>query len=442
MSPMITSNSTPDTEEERQSSERKTLLKSHTVKWTGKDYIFLVQWMLIKFGHGIEIYLPGIITQQVSCEIDISPLGESVLGVILYVFMALATLISMPLAKKLGNKFVLYLSLYSSIIFAVVCAIVPNYWTLLISRALTGICVGLTAATSGVYFTQNVSSIEIVPTGAFLQGFAIALGSTWIGFLGWCLLDLINWREFILCTSIPWFIPPIIILHCNLEKSDSHEELLDSDSRKKEHFKEPTDFNLRLCKGSLFIGLLMVFGYGSILLVPQLMKSNNFENSESPLNSTTVEYDPCQGVVHGTEYLVIAAISGGSQFFGRYFGFLLRKCFKFRVLQSVIGALTAVSCAVVLLKPGLWLQYTCLGIAKMVYGMQSTESLILLLDAEYFGSDGIAASSTLMFTVAYVGGIGGVALASFLNPYTTTLMCVVSSSMLVCVVLSMTGVQH
>ena len=78
----------------------------------------------------------------------------------------------------------------------------------------------------------------------------------------------------------------------------------------------------------------------------------------------------------------------------------------------------------------------------MVYGMQSTESLILLLDAEYFGSDGIAASSTLMFTVAYVGGIGGVALASFLNPYTTTLMCVVSSSMLVCVVLSMTGVQH
>ena len=429
------SDSTTESEDDIESPEKKTLLHS-SAKWTNRDLLFLCQWMLIKFGHGIEIYLPGVITQQVSCEMGISKVREGILGVILYVFMALATFISMPLAKKLGKKFVLYLSLYSSIIFAVVCAIVPNFWTLLLSRALTGICVGLTAATSGVYFTQNVSSADIVPTGSFLQGFAIALGSSWIAALGWLLLDVIDWRKFILCTSIPWFIPPIIILHCNIEVSDSKEN--NTTSSKKEHFETPTDFSLRVLKSSMFMGLSLVFGYGSILLVPQLMRANKKNNSlPSP-----DDQDPCSNVVHGAEYLILAAISGGSQFFGRYFGFVLRKCIKFRVLQSAIGSLVVLGTAVVMFKPESWVQYACLGLAKMAYGMQTTETLILQLDAEYFGSDGIATSSTLMFTFAYIGAIGGVAFAAFFNPFTTTLLYVITSSLLVFVVLTMTGVQH
>ena len=98
--------------------------------------------------------------------------------------------------------------------------------------------------------------------------------------------------------------------------------------------------------------------------------------------------------------------------------------------------------AVIMFKPESWVQYACLGAAKMAYGMQTTETLILQLDAEYFGSDGIATSSTLMFTFAYMGAIGGVAFAAFFNPFTTTLLYVITSSLLVFVFLTMTGVQH
>ena len=66
----------------------------------------------------------------------------------------------------------------------------------------------------------------------------------------------------------------------------------------------------------------------------------------------------------------------------------------------------------------------------MAYGMQTTEVLILQLDAEYFGSNGIATSSTVMFTGAYIGAIGGVAFASFLSTYTTNFFYVICSSLL------------
>ena len=100
--------------------------------------------------------------------------------------------------------------------------------------------------------------------------------------------------------------------------------------------------------------------------------------------------------------------------------------------------------SLVLLRPETWLQNACLGVAKMAYGMQTTETLILQLDAEYFGSDGIATSSTVMFTGAYIRAIGGVAFASFLSTYTTTLFYVICSSLQVGlgVVLAMTGVQY
>ena len=175
------------------------------------DYILLSLAVLVKFGDGVELYLPGVVTQKVSCELGVSSFQEGILAVILYVFQGVAIISSVPLAKKFGERSVLLLSLYSSILVTILCSLVPNYYTLLISRALIGFGCGLNATTIGVLGAKNISSKDILPAFSFIHAsLAFTLGGGWASLLGWLLLDTLGWRIFVLLTPVPLFIPPLV----------------------------------------------------------------------------------------------------------------------------------------------------------------------------------------------------------------------------------------
>ena len=73
-------------------------------RWTKRDYKFLALAMLVKFGDAVEMYMPGVITQKVSCELDVSFFQEGTLSIIFYIFMGIALLVAVPLTKKIGEK--------------------------------------------------------------------------------------------------------------------------------------------------------------------------------------------------------------------------------------------------------------------------------------------------------------------------------------------------
>ena len=248
--------------------------------WTRKDILNIVLAALIKFGDGVEIYLPGVITQRASCELGVSQFQEGLLAVILFVFYALAILTAVKLSKIFGERMVLLLSLYTSILFAVLCALVPNYWTLLLSRALIGLCVGLNAATIGIFVSKNASSPEVANLSAFIQGsIAFTLGGGWVSILGWLLLDILDWRKLVLCTSIPVFVPPIIMLHCCITDgkewkricTDGCSDALPTESDpllgEKEEDDTVPNFVPRVIRAALFVSTNVCIGYGSICLL-------------------------------------------------------------------------------------------------------------------------------------------------------------------------------
>ena len=113
----------------------------------------------------VEIYLPGVITQAASKELKASATQEGLLGIILYVCLALSHFVLPLIKNKIGREGGILFSLYTSIVASVVCAVVPNYWTLLISRALLGICIGLNMAVTGVCFAEQVSSYDMFNVG-------------------------------------------------------------------------------------------------------------------------------------------------------------------------------------------------------------------------------------------------------------------------------------
>ena len=58
--------------------------------WTKQDYIATAIYLLVQLGESVEVYLPGVINQVVSCELGVSHFQEGVLGVALNTFFALS----------------------------------------------------------------------------------------------------------------------------------------------------------------------------------------------------------------------------------------------------------------------------------------------------------------------------------------------------------------
>ena len=63
---------------------QQTIKSSRFESWTYKDFLLVSLAVLIKMGDSVKAYLPGVITQKVSCELDLSDFQEGLLAVILY----------------------------------------------------------------------------------------------------------------------------------------------------------------------------------------------------------------------------------------------------------------------------------------------------------------------------------------------------------------------
>jgi MFS family permease len=392
--------------------------------------------VFVKFGDGVEIYLPGVITQKVSCDLKLSHTQEGILSGILYVFLAVSNVASVLLAKKVGEKITLLCSLYMAVISTIVCSIVPNYYSLLISRALIGLGCGLNSATIGVFCAKNVSSKDILNKLSFYHsGLGFTLGGSWASVLGWLLLDTLNWRIFILITSIPMFIPPIIILHlwsrCEL---DNENLLTESTSLvKAESEAVPVDkFATRTFKASLFLAFCLYMSYGIIMILPSLIKKSNLKKEHKDVNECE------QFIVHGNQYLILVGVIGLANIIGRPVGYFLRNHLKFKLLQSALMVSDAISFSIILTRPGLMIESIMMGMAKFCYSIQMTEAKILQFDVTYFGLPGLAVGSALMEVSAKISVVITTFVAAFIDPYHAMIIMLVVSLAQIVVICSMT----
>jgi MFS family permease len=442
--------------------------------WTKRDCLHIVLAVMIKFGDGVEIYLPGVITQTASCELGVTKTQEGFLAVILFVFFAGSILMAVPLCRQFGERIILLLSLYTSILFAVLCALVPNYWTLLVSRALIGLCVGLNASTIGVFLAKNASSREVANISSFIQGsVAFTLGGGWVSIFGWLILDLVGWRNFVLFTSIPVFLPPILMLHCcikdehNLKtrkvlddkcrysssecsraSSPESKRSMSSESRRtkssescelsatesdyllEKKFTAVPNFAARVFKAALFVACNVCIGYGSIILLPAVIRSykehEHFDyhherdiriEPADPTDATNAIDTRCQSVVQGSDLLIVAAVTGGANVIGRPLGYIFRKIISFRVLQSLVAVTIALSYGLMITTPSLAVSSLLMGLAKLGYSIQGAEASVIPFDASYLGYDGLTLGAGIVSSSGMIGAILGTSLAAFLVPH-------------------------
>ena len=382
------------------------------LKYNRRDIHLIALLTLITFGDAVEIYLPGVITQAASSELKVSKTQEGLLGIILYLCLALSYFVLPAIKNKLGRKATLLASLYISIIATVICSLVPNFWTLLSSRALLGICIGLNMAMAGLFFVEKVSNHDVYNVGTLAGLFGFTLGGGWVAILAYLLLGRIGWRYFIVCTSVPIFIVPIFLLHCVL--TDSPEEEREALHPEVEpEVIEVKGFWGRLIKGCVTNFINTLQGWGSILLIPALLKAVDTKTTKLTMDQ---------------ELLILALLYGVAKLIGRVLSVFLLKYVSFRILQPLLSVIIA-SCylTLIFLDHSLIITVVAMGIANMCFCVTRCELTLMEFDKHYFGTERLVLGAGVMSGCAMMGAAVGAIVASFLSSHHAVMVTFVLS---------------
>ena len=394
--------------------------------WTTVDILCAVSCCLIHFGDAIELYLPGVITQAVSCELGITVTQEGVLGVAMYLPLACAVFVAGPLSEKFGRRPIMFFSLYTAIVFTVLCVVVHSYYTLLLSRALIGLTVGFNLSINMVIFAETASSSEINKAGSYLLSLTFSFGGVWVAVLGYLMLERFGWRVFLVSTSLPFFVVPIIILTFFLKSVGTNTPTCLDDPVGA--VAPVPNIKTRVFKASLLQFTNIFQGYGTILLVPSLVRQANLERGPGDCHSNSV---------HGTQLLILAAVALANPA-GRFLGGILSRWIKFRVLHSVVAGMISLCYGLIIVYHDIVTVTVAMTTGKLLYAITAGEMNILMNDPGFFGSACFAVGTGIVMGSGYVGSTIGLALAAFFEPLVSTVVTLLLSLLQIAVALSIT----
>ena len=412
----------------------ETCLVERKPSWSRMDKSLAVFGALINLGHGVETYVPGVMTQQISCVTELSEWQEGTLDCILYITLAVALVFSGPLSDWFGRRELLLFSLYLSVLSTVICAIVADYYSLLLSRALIGICIGLGFSTCFVMVAELASKKAILHDILMITSITYGIGGVWSAGLGYLLLDLAGWRIFILLTSIPLFIPPIFMLHF-IFVGTAGEQIQDKENQDiPEVAMNVPNFVARTIKFGLFDAFTIFQGWLTILLVPTMIHMLNIKKAE-PNSDCSVT------VTQGSELLLLGIVTSASSF-GKLFGHLINNMVSFRKSQVIAKLLNVVAFTVMLEvgKESLVVIVLSNFMVKFLFGYSIMAQTYVAADFDYFGAD-FALASGISISIGVAGGMLGTAMIAFTPISYVIITAIVISALNVPLVLSMSEVK-
>ena len=167
------------------STESSNLIADQESKASKVHYLALISVSLAKFGDSVEFTLPAVITQPISCELDLSKQKEEILALAQYASAAVFSLVTIPFLQRFPRKPIILLSLYLSVISVIICAIVPDYMSLLMSRILIGISIAVSITPLGVYISEISPNKKFYVLATVFLSLGWTMGGGWCGLLGY-----------------------------------------------------------------------------------------------------------------------------------------------------------------------------------------------------------------------------------------------------------------
>ena len=394
------------------------LLRSSTSKPTNLEYLALLSATMTKLGDSVEFVLPAVITQPVSCELGLSKGQEQILALVLYTSVAVFSIVTIPFLRKFRRKPIILFSLYMSIIASVFCAVMPDYISLIVSRIILGGTIAISMTPVSVYISEISPNKSFYAMSTVVSTMGYSSGGGWCGILGYLFLERVGWRWFVLLTSAPLFIPPIIMFQFilpetkkeNIELEDKECDRLPEDNTIVT--TEKATMVIRILKIQLVAACNIVLYFGGMLLLPALIKEDNIRNNRDI---------PCKSI-HGTQFLTVSLLFGICHILGKALTFVLHNL-------GIPAAISITFLSIINLGAFVTLQFSythviflifCLGVVQTLMSAMAAVLDILSYDKFFFTELYLPISTAIRLAVIYLVTAAASFLPEFLY-YTTVL---------------------
>ncbi|XP_063685460.1 uncharacterized protein LOC134819440 [Bolinopsis microptera] len=401
--------------------------------WTRNDKMLLICCLLCDFADGTEIDLPGMLTQQVSCDIGISHWKEGLLDCILFFSLAVSVMIAGPLAKRFEKRKIVLISLYLSVCSLVFCGMVANFTALFLSRAILGFCCGLRYTIIYVWAADIVSNKEILDRILMITQIFYTAGSMWSSVLGFLLLEWIGWRKFLLFSTLPVLSPPIIMVHFCVKDIKGSQIERSEDEAEQQETVTVSNFAARTTKMGLLVACVTFNGWLTTLLVPALIQMLK-------INKAGPNIDCSVTMTQGPELLLLALVN----FAGMPSVFLMhwiKDKIGFRKLQGFVSLVYVANFVLMLTQQNLAVAIFTNFITKFLNGIIVLGYSYVLFDVNYFGPSNFEVGASIATAIGLIGGMAGSGMAAFASTSSVIITALVVSVVQVMVVVSMTEVQ-
>ena len=385
-----------------------------------EEYMVTVCCVFNFFADSIEVLTPGVITQSVSCELTLNKTHETILTVALYISLLVSSLVTSLVSDLVQRRTLILFSSYLAVAVTVLCACVPNFETLVLSRVLLGTSVAINYIIVSIYATEMIQNRTRYVLTMSLCTTAMSVAGGWIGVLSYLMLERVGWKVFILFTSLPFFFPQLILLQFFLPDSKKYEPNLatleehDSDSTlvKDNNGKKYRNVCVFIFKISAAIGVQCIIGFGAVILMPAFTKAHNLANDVD---------SPC-GRLHGPQFLFFTITFGVCHILGRLIAYVSQDRVK-TVIQNFISYSVCfiVCCVMVAYSENLTVLVLCEGFVQLYSAHHGSVVFLLGHSLEYVGQKHIALSSAMMSAGSYVGMLIGTLLSAVID-YKVVLM--------------------
>ena len=262
----------------------------------------------VHFGDAVEVYLPSVLTQAISCDLLLSNQQQGFLSVTFYTFYGLGSFFSGYVTNFIGIRKTIIISLLSSYAVTASAALSTNFTVLLITRALTGILVGSNYGITNIYWTDVCPDKARQKRGLFAASLCFSCGAGYTSILGYFLLKRVGWRTFFVICSLPIFLFPTVTFILYLkEQSPLIREPNDVDEYKSIDNDEKSGSIISGKQKALIFLLSVTYlvnifqGWGLILFIPKLYHKVNVLAEKNTLNCS---------IIYGSQYIKMTLISG------------------------------------------------------------------------------------------------------------------------------------
>ena len=391
--------------------ESTILLGSSTSKPTKLEYLALLSVTMTELGDSVEFVLPAVITQPVSCELELSKRQEQILALALYISVAVFSTVTIPFLRKFPRKPIILFSLYISIIASMCCAVMPDYISLIVSRIILGATIAISITPVSVYLSEISPNKSFYAMSVVLSTMGWSSGGGWCGILGYLFLERVGWRWFVLLTSVPLFILPIIMFQFILPETKKNE----IEDKECNTYRLPEDNTyvtteksamiIRILKTQLLTACNTVLYFGGILLLPALIKEDNIRTNQD---------SPCKSI-HGAQFLIVSLLFGVCYILGKALAFVLHNLGTPAAISLLFSSIINLGALI-----ALQFSYThmiflifCLGVVQTLMSTMAAVLDILSYDKFFFTEPYLPISSAIHIVVTYLTA----AVASFLPEF-------------------------